>query len=665
MKKKIFKIMIITLIIFLFPFKIYAKQNDILDKWVIDKETNNVYYYENGKKITGFKKIDGKTYFFGLTSGKMLTGWQSVDGEKFYLFPEIREGLQTIEGNKYYIKDNYIKHGFQTAEDGKTYFFGLTSGKMLTGWQSVDGEKFYLFPEIREGLQTIEGNKYYIKDNYIKHGFQTAEDGKTYFFGLTSGKMLTGWQSVDGEKFYLFPEIREGLQTIEGNKYYIKDNYIKHGFQTAEDGKTYFFGLTSGKMLTGWQSVDGKKFYLDDDGRTLSNGLHDLDNDGKFYYFIDNYVQTGLQKIDDDYYYFDLNNGKMIKAQFVKYNGNNYFFGRTTGKMQHGWMDWEGNTYYADLQTGALLSGVQLLENRNIPGQMNYYLFGASTNKLMTGWQSLKNNIYYADITTGVLVTEHQTISGRDYLFDENGILQGFREIDGKTYYYDPDSSEPVKGIQRIAGKYYKFNSITGAFENYVNQKVVIDVSFANNNIDWDKAWNTGEFDAVIMRLGFGSRSIDAQFYNNLAALKRLGIPYSVYLFSYAENYNEAVSEANFVINTMRKNGVYPSLDVYLDLEYWYNSSTGHTSNNISKESYEVIVKTFVSLLNQSGYKAGVYASKNYALERFNANTRPYVTWIAQYNSTCTYPGPYYGWQYTSDGWIDGIGRVDMSYFYY
>ena len=525
MRNKKFKLLLFIFITFIC---FYATNTFAQDGWV--EENGEKYFYENNQPVSGWKQINNEWYFFGITTYKLLHGWQYWNGQ-FYLDEEgkVKEGWNDIDGERYYVKDKYMVSQWQNI-DGNNYFFGITTHKLLHGWQNWNGQ-FYLDEEgkVKEGWNDIDGERYYVKDKYMVSQWQNI-DGNNYFFGITTHKLLHGWQNWNG-LFYLDSQgkTNEGLQEIDNEKYFVEDRY----------------------MANGWKEIDGKR-----------------------------------------------------------------------------------------------------------------YFFGMSTYKLLHGWQGLNGQIWYQN-NDGIAETGRQTISDRDYLFDENGILQGFREIDGKTYYYDPDSSEPVKGIQRIAGKYYKFNSITGAFENYVNQKVVIDVSFANNNIDWDKAWNTGKFDAVIMRLGFGSRSIDAQFYNNLAALKRLGIPYSVYLFSYAENYNEAVSEANFVINTMRKNGVYPSLDVYLDLEYWYNSSTGHTSNNISKESYEVIVKTFVSLLNQSGYKAGVYASKNYALERFNANTRPYVTWIAQYNSTCTYPEPYYGWQYTNDGWIDGIGRVDMSYFYY
>ena len=102
-------------------------------------------------------------------------------------------------------------------------------------------------------------------------------------------------------------------------------------------------------------------------------------------------------------------------------------------------------------------------------------------------------------------------------------------------YYHNPDGSQ-AKGVQRMAGRYYKFNEITGTFEGYVNQRIVIDVSSHQGTIDWEAVKNSGMVDAVILRLGYASQTVDAQFLRNVSELNRLGIPYTVYLFKYAEN---------------------------------------------------------------------------------------------------------------------------------
>ena len=225
-------------------------------------------------------------------------------------------------------------------------------------------------------------------------------------------------------------------------------------------------------------------------------------------------------------------------------------------------------------------------------------------------------------------------------------------------------------GVQRIAGKYYKFNEFTGAFEKMVNQINVIDISAHNGSIDWLTVKNSGLVDAVILRLGFGYADVDRMFLHNMAELNRLNIPFSVYLFSYASNGWEADREANFVINTIRQYGVNINTKMfsfYYDLEDWEIRSTGQNSYGIDKATYGDIIMTFVNKIEGTlGIKTRLYASKDYILNRFPEHTHPYATWVAQWSNTLTYPKAIEGWQYTSDGAIPGItGRVDLNHFYF
>ena len=164
----------------------------------------------------------------------------------------------------------------------------------------------------------------------------------------------------------------------------------------------------------------------------------------------------------------------------------------------------------------------------------------------------------------GTVVYGNQAIDGRDYIFNNQGYLQGFTyDNNGNIlYYHNPDGSQ-AKGVQRMVGRYYKFNEITGAFEGYVNQRIVIDVSSHQGTIDWEAVKNSGMVDAVILRLGYASQTVDAQFLRNVSELNRLGIPYTVYLFSYAENAYEASLEADFLINTIKNSPVKIATNIF------------------------------------------------------------------------------------------------------
>lgn len=236
--------------------------------------------------------------------------------------------------------------------------------------------------------------------------------------------------------------------------------------------------------------------------------------------------------------------------------------------------------------------------------------------------------------------------------------------INGKTYFIYKDGTK-AKYLVKIAGIRYEFSK-DGELQ-HSNVKHIADISVHNTEhgkIDFDKLWASGEIDGLIFRISYNIR-MDTQFKNYLAEAKRLGIPYSVYIFSTAENTSEAKQEAQQIISWYKENKLSTQYGVFYDLESWYHVSTGHSSNGISVTMYDNIIKTFVTELSNAGIKASVYASKNYAETRFGNYGRSQVGWIAQYNSTCGYKGTYKGWQYTSTGTLPGItGNVDLSVFY-
>ena len=86
--------------------------------------------------------------------------------------------------------------------------------------------------------------------------------------------------------------------------------------------------------------------------------------------------------------------------------------------------------------------------------------------------------------------------------------------------------------------------------------------------------------------------------------------------------------------------------------------------SKLSVEQRMAIVNAFVNTVQSSGYKAGLYCSKNWMTARMNPNGIPgsCSVWIAQYNTSCTYSGRKNMWQYSSKGSVPGIkGNVDMN----
>ena len=99
------------------------------------------------------------------------------------------------------------------------------------------------------------------------------------------------------------------------------------------------------------------------------------------------------------------------------------------------------------------------------------------------------------------------------------------------------------------------------------NGKKVIDVSFWNSTIDWAKVKNS-DVDGAVLRIGYGEGVEDTRFAQNLAGVRSVGMPYGVYLYSYAYDADFARQEANGTADLLDKYGCKDlSLPIFYDIE--------------------------------------------------------------------------------------------------
>lgn len=187
-----------------------------------------------------------------------------------------------------------------------------------------------------------------------------------------------------------------------------------------------------------------------------------------------------------------------------------------------------------------------------------------------------------------------------------------------------------------------------------------IDVSEFQGKIDWEKVKNSGvEF--AILRCGYGmdfSNQDDVEYERNANECKRLGIPYGVYLMSYANTVEKARSEAKHVLRLIEGRKI--------SLGVWYDIEDNGTSGAINKETLTNIINTFCNTIKNAGHRVGVYANLNWLENKIERIIRDnYDIWVAQYYSKCEYEGKYIMWQHTSSGKVNGIStNVDMNILY-
>ena len=636
--------------IFMIDGALYGFGEDGIALEGLHTSNNHTYHFVRGKAQTGFQTINGQLYYFVPETGVMYKGTININGIDYGFNEEgsAMNGLSTYQGSTYYGENGKLHLGFKDI-DGKTYFFSRWGGAMRTGVFKIDGID-YGFNEdgtAMNGLSTYDGSTYYGDNGKLHLGFKEI-DGNLYFFSRWGGAMRTGVFQISGVD-YGFNEdgtAMNGLSTYQGVSYYGENGKLHLGFKEI-DGNLYFFSRWGGAMRTGVFQINGVDYGFNEDG-TAMNGLSTYE--GSTYYGDNGKLHLGFKEIDGDMYFFSRWGGAMRTGIFA-IDGRIYGFG-DDGKMFKGWTEYQGQTYFFN-EDGTRYSGFQTINGK-------HYFFSRDNGVLKHGWFRCEGYHYYATADGSMAVGDVE-IDGMVYHFSDLGRLKlGWSESNGKTYFLD-ENAKPVTDWQVIDGVKCFFNSLGELIKK--DAKYIIDVSTHQKQINWDQVKAQGLVDGVIVRVGYGSFYEDEWLAYNISELKRLGIPYGIYIFSYAENGTEAYNEANGVLNMIQKYSLNPTLGIYYDIEDW---DLGYAnSNNISVGMYDTIITTFINRMKENGYTSYVYTNLSYTRNRLSSAMKQYVRWIAQYNHTCNYDGEYFMWQYSSTERVDGIStNVDSNVWF-
>lgn len=233
------------------------------------------------------------------------------------------------------------------------------------------------------------------------------------------------------------------------------------------------------------------------------------------------------------------------------------------------------------------------------------------------------------------------------------------------TYYYDPDTHQKVTGIQTIDGKMYYFNA-DGVLQKDVTFGV--DVSKYQSSVDWAQLREAGaEF--AILRIGYrgyetGTMVLDPMYETHMANATAAGLKVGVYFFSQAINEAEAIEEAEaclYVLDVLGHELQYP---IYFDSEYATSSHKGR-ADGLTRAQRTACAVAFCERIQQAGYRAGVYASTNWFNSKLDYNTvSKYSIWNAHYG-VAESPLACEIWQGTCTGRPNGIaGQIDINISY-
>ena len=190
-----------------------------------------------------------------------------------------------------------------------------------------------------------------------------------------------------------------------------------------------------------------------------------------------------------------------------------------------------------------------------------------------------------------------------------------------------------------------------------------IDVSKYQNEIDWKKVAADGVQFAMI-RLGYrgyssGALVMDEYFKANIKGAQDSGIKVGIYFFSQAVNKDEAIEEAEYVLQEI--SGYDVSFPIVVDME----EVSGATArvDALDKNQVTEIMIAFCDRIKQDGFTPMIYANSKWFVSRMDMEQlEDYEKWVAQYFKTPSFPYAFSMWQFTDSGSVDGIkGNVDID----
>ena len=454
--------------------------------------------------VTGGKYTsDDQGNWYYVKDGKVLTGLQTIDYVDVYFDADgkqVKDDTRQIDGSTYHFaKDSgqITRNAFASDKMGNWYYFGQ-DGKALTGKQIVDNFTLYFYPngvQAKDAFVILDGNTYYFqKDSgqLVSNRYWSDDEGNWYYSDK-DGRLLIGAQTVDFVNVYFYDD---GVQ-VKGDfapngHYYDKDTgALVTNRYVEKDGKWYYVN-DKGDKLIGAQTIDGVEVYFDKDGvqakGIFANADHFYDKDtgaavrdqivevdGKRYYVGQDgrKVYSGTHIVHGEEVNLIVGDGHQAFGEFTGHGDSGDYIGFDGKKVtKAGFVKTKDNHwYYLDGKGGKLVS-VQVID-----GEL--YYFGLPTRKYYYGMQSrgeliyahysditpYRTHIYYLNESTGAaLKNQYHEWEGSWYYFGPNWYaLTGEQTIDNVPVYFHSNGKQAKGELVTVDGKIHYYDANSGA----------------------------------------------------------------------------------------------------------------------------------------------------------------------------------------------------------
>ena len=296
-----------------------------------------------------------------------------------------------------------------------------------------------------------------------------------------------------------------------------------------------------------------------------------------------------------------------------------------------------------------------------------------------TGVVLASGEAIYTEEELNQLILEREDAAVEDLLiYIRSGLVEGkstveiLRELypeqtviaaNGKYHFFDLNTNlalNPYVNSQFQVDE----NGIVAYNDGIVTSKKGIDVSKFQGTIDWSKVKADG-VEYAFIRMGYrgygssGKMVTDETFEDNLKGATSNGVDVGVYFFSQAVNEEEAIEEANYVLEAIKGYDVtYP---IVIDIEEVTDSDA--RTANLTQEQWTKNCIAFCETIKAAGYTPMIYGNlKTFFIMLDMEQLEAYDKWFAYYDTPVYFPYEFTIWQYTDEGTVDGISTdVDLN----
>ena len=247
------------------------------------------------------------------------------------------------------------------------------------------------------GWQAENGSWYWIKEDQTRLMSDWIKDeGGNWYYLEADGRMAVGWKQIGGTWYFL-----NNGATVNGS-----------------NGRPY------GAALTGWQWIDGRRYYFQAEGQLLvsaaaPDGLH-VNADGEWTDAngviqtdsSQGYVTGGWQQ-SSGYWNWIKRDGSRLTNSWLQDEAGNWYYLDGNGNMSLGWLQLGGTWYYLN----------------NVPSTNGVNPLGKPYGAALTGWQWIDGKCYYfqpagCQMLASATAPDGSLVNGSGQWIDANGNVQ-------------------------------------------------------------------------------------------------------------------------------------------------------------------------------------------------------------------------------------------------